>query len=252
MRPGQLRPGNPGSREAQPRKVPGRRASHHAMSIASMRPGQLRPGNRSPRAHPVADRLAHAVGFNEAGAASPRKSRSGRVSHRRLVGDASMRPGQLRPGNPVMTDDGGLVRRFNEAGAASPRKSPTGRSDVPPRLGRASMRPGQLRPGNRWRRGTLKALGLILKRASMRPGQLRPGNAGSAASMRPAPEIGGAVGGRASMRPGQLRPGNGSVVTPCAVESCQTYCERSTSCSLGIQIVGQRHRIHSSYLVAAQ
>ena len=97
------------------------------------------------------------VSFNEAGAASPRKSqgvldevlgglrasmrpgqlRPGNVAARinAWVGalSASMRPGQLRPGNPSSRrPPASCARRFNEAGAASPRKWPPGSKAIKP------------------------------------------------------------------------------------------------------------------------
>ena len=132
MRPGQLRPGNPlRGRELHPRPP------------ASMRPGQLRPGNvtiwpsRSPavvgfneagaasprkRTRPASWPTPVWWGFNEAGAASPRKP-SMWITFTPCPRAASMRPGQLRPGNLSVSVWSPAIRRsFNEAGAASPRK----------------------------------------------------------------------------------------------------------------------------------
>ena len=84
MRPGQLRPGDDVIAQVMLIKA----------SDASMRPGQLRPGDSGSR--PLIAILG--IGFNEAGAASPRRS-----------------PDQLA----VLRQAAG---GFNEAGAASPRR----------------------------------------------------------------------------------------------------------------------------------
>ena len=107
MRPGRVRPG----RDHPEPGAPGSR--HHA----SMRPGRVRPGRvtRRLRSGPVAN------SFNEAGARTPRKSRSSSTT------------------TPASNG-------FNEAGARTPRKRPRRGERAAPRAG-ASMRPGRVRPG---------------------------------------------------------------------------------------------------------
>ncbi len=180
MRPGQLRPGNDESRRVR---------GHHRR--ASMRPGQLRPGNRKAR-RPGA--LQGRSGFNEAGAASPRKRPHPRHPFRHQ--GASMRPGQLRPGNPGgWRRPGRTVVCFNEAGAASPRKRGrlSGLVDPPDRFNEA----GAASPRKRGKtEGMVKWFWGFNEAGAASPRKQR---------VRPSHNI---YNGNASMRPGQLRPGN--------------------------------------------
>ena len=89
-----------------------------------MRPGQLRPGDTAPRI----GRTRWPRSFNEAGAASPRRSVSGHSRLRKRQPRFNEAAGQLRPGDPALGDDG------------------------PDAEAVASMRPGQLRPGDAQRR----------------------------------------------------------------------------------------------------
>ena len=158
MRPGQVRPGIPGVLEGPP----------GGDLFASMRPGQVRPGIPGGTAD---GRTPGTRGFNEAGAGSPRNTRSDcwQPSH--------------------------SPRGFNEAGAGSPRNTPAAPGRLAPGY-RASMRPGQVRPGIL---GELRKIEPGNGLASMRPGQVRPGIQGIVhESTR---------GLDASMRPGQVRPG---------------------------------------------
>ncbi len=174
MRPGQLRPGNKG-----------RGGEDIWRLTASMRPGQLRPGNAGCWRCCWS---AGSAGFNEAGAASPRK-----------CGEQ----------NPVLQE----FRRFNEAGAASPRKC--ARAVEPRRLHRAaSMRPGQLRPGNL----SYPSNQCRIRTASMRPGQLRPGNSPGAAARRPGPPCFNEA-GAASPRKFTNRGVRFALVAPCFNEA---------------------------------
>ena len=156
-----------------------------------MRPGRIRPGIRPTRL--VMSRPAR-LGFNEAGANSPRNpglkskhlweyknsfNEAGANSPRNLaavfeaLGDstgASMRPGRIRPGIGSGAGQGG-------------------------RATAASMRPGRIRPGIRG----LPGLPNGAAAASMRPGRIRPG-------IRPLPDAQAAA-KYASMRPGRNRPG---------------------------------------------
>ena len=107
-----------------------------------MRPGQRCPGGPASRALLGRGRS----GFNEAGAALPRRSHPGPWSMSRST-NASMRPGQRCPGGFDGRPAGnGSATCFNEAGAALPRRFVLDQYIGQARL-TASMRPGQRCPG---------------------------------------------------------------------------------------------------------
>ena len=96
-----------------------------------MRPGRERPGKFGVLERRGSPRLA-LVGFNEAGARTPRKAGRGEfdreVPRRKDVRRrASMRPGRERPGKRPDRESACPgkpgVRSFNEAGARTPRKA---------------------------------------------------------------------------------------------------------------------------------
>ena len=159
-------------------------------------------------------------GFNEAGAASPRRSG---VCDRELGRGrlASMRPGQLRPGDATSWKLPMLWKRsFNEAGAASPRRYPP-LEETPYRTYRCFNEAGAASP-RRWHRpvndhskeSSFNEAGAASPRRSAtwittETTRTRFNEAGAASPRRSEPlldvlsEL-----CAASMRPGQLRPGD--------------------------------------------